>query len=85
MLKSEEDNIKFIQKLINDYKYPKERIKFEHPVNLELIRCQRDIVIFDKDRPTVEYIIVELKRPIKDGKDLPVKVISNATGTHWCA
>ena len=40
-----------------------------------------DIVIFDKDRPTVEYIIVEVKKPrLKDGKE-QLKSYCNATGS----
>src|SRR3989338_10007044 len=50
-------------KLINDYGYPKKRIRFEHPVQYGRETKSADIVIFDKDRPTVEYIIVEVKKP----------------------
>jgi type I restriction enzyme M protein len=39
-----------------------------------------DIVVFDKDRPTVEYIIVELKKPkLLDGKN-QLRSYYNATG-----
>ena len=70
----------YTKKLINDYKYPKDRIKFEHPVQFGTDTKSADIVIFDKHRPTVEYIIVELKRPkLKDGKD-QLKSYCNATG-----
>ncbi|MFH1698783.1 MAG: N-6 DNA methylase [Candidatus Omnitrophota bacterium] len=67
-------------KLINDYGYPKKRIRFEHPVQFGRETKSADIVVFDKDRPTVEYILVEVKKPkLKDGKD-QLKSYCNATG-----
>jgi hypothetical protein len=67
-------------KLINDYGYPKKRIRFEHPVQFGRETKLADIVVFDKDRPTVEYIIVEVKKPkLKDGKE-QLKSYCNATG-----
>jgi len=67
-------------KLINDYGYPKKRIRFEHPVQFGRETKSADIVVFDKDRPTVEYIIVEVKKPkLKDGKE-QLKSYCNATG-----
>src|SRR3990167_2718881 len=67
-------------KLINDYGYAKKRIRFEHPVQFGRETKSADIVIFDKDRPTVEYIIVEVKKPkLKDGKE-QLKSYCNATG-----
>ncbi len=70
----------FTAKLINDYGYPKKRIRFEHPVQFGRETKAADIVIFDHDRPTVEYIIVEVKKPkLKDGKE-QLKSYCNATG-----
>ena len=67
-------------KLINDYGYPKKRICFEHPVQFGRETKSADIVVFDKDRPLVEYIIVEVKKPkLKDGKE-QLKSYCNATG-----
>lgn len=67
-------------KLINDYGYPKKRIRFEHPVQFGRETKSADIVVFDKDRPTVEYIIVEVKKPkLKDGKE-QLRSYCNATG-----
>lgn len=67
-------------KLINEYGYPKKRIRFEHPVQFGRETKSADIVVFDKDRPTVEYIIVEVKKPkLKDGKE-QLKSYCNATG-----
>jgi len=70
----------FAKKLIDQYGY-KGRIKFEHPVQFGRETKSADIVIFDKDRPTVEYIIVEVKKPkLKDGKE-QLRSYCNATGT----
>jgi type I restriction enzyme M protein len=70
----------YTAKLINYYGYPKKKIKFEHPVTFGKQKKSADIVIFDKDRPTVEYIIVELKKPkLQDGKE-QLKSYCNATG-----
>ena len=71
----------YAYKLINEYGYPKKRLKFEHGVQFGRQTKSADIVIFDKDRPTVEYIIVEVKKPkLKDGKE-QLKSYCNATGT----
>lgn len=70
----------YTAKLIQKYGYPKKRIKFEHPVQFGRQTKSADIVIFDKDRPTVEYIIIEVKKPkLKDGKE-QLKSYCNATG-----
>lgn len=70
----------YASKLIKDYSYPRQRVKFEHPVQFGRQTKSADIVVFDKDRPTVEYIIVELKKPkLKDGKE-QLKSYCNATG-----
>ncbi len=67
-------------KLINEYGYPVKRIRFEHSVPFGRETKSADVVIFDKDRPTVPYIIVEVKKPkLKDGKD-QLKSYCNATG-----
>lgn len=70
----------YAYRLIQAYEYPKSRITFEHPVKFGRETKSADIVIFDKDRPTVEYIIVEVKKPkLKDGKD-QLRSYCNATG-----
>ena len=67
-------------KLIKEYEYPKKRIRFEHPVQFGRETKSADIVVFDKDRPTVEYIIVEVKKPkLKEGKE-QLRSYCNATG-----
>jgi len=70
----------YTAKLIDKYGYPKKRIKFEHSVSFGREVKSADIVIFDKDRPKVEYIIVEVKKPkLKDGKE-QLRSYINATG-----
>lgn len=70
----------YAMKLLQEYGYPKQRIKFEHAIHFGREVKSADIVIFDKDRPTVEYIIVEIKKPkLQDGKN-QLRSYTNATG-----
>lgn len=70
----------YLMKLIKEYSYPKKRLALEHPIHFGREVKSADIVIFDKDRPTVEYIIVEVKKPkLQDGKN-QLKSYTNATG-----
>lgn len=70
----------YAMKLLSEYGYPKQRIKFEHAIHFGREVKSADIVIFDKDRPTVEYIIVEIKKPkLQDGKN-QLRSYTNATG-----
>jgi type I restriction enzyme M protein len=70
----------YAMKLIKEYGYPKQRIKFEHPIHFGREVKSADIVVFDKDRPTVEYIIVEIKKPkFQEGKS-QLRSYTNATG-----
>lgn len=70
----------YAMKLLQDYGYPKQRIKFEHAINFGREVKSADIVVFDKDRPTVEYIIVEIKKPkLQEGKN-QLRSYTNATG-----
>jgi len=70
----------FLDELINKYGYPTDRIAVEYPVSFGSETKRADVVIFDKDRPTVPYIIVELKKPkLTDGKE-QLKSYCNATG-----
>lgn len=67
-------------KLINEYGYAKKRIRFEHPVQFGRETKSADIVVFDNERPNVEYIIVEVKKPkLKEGKE-QLRSYCNATG-----
>ncbi len=70
----------YLDKLINEYKYPVSRIKLEHAVHFGREIKSADIVIFEKDRSTTEYIIIELKKPkLQDGKN-QLRSYCNATG-----
>lgn len=67
-------------RLIEQYGYPKKRIRLEYPVSFGREKKSADIVIFDKDRTDTPYIIVELKKPkLKDGKN-QLRSYCNATG-----
>ena len=70
----------YTARLINHYGYPKNRLKFEHPVNFGREKKRADIVVFDKDRDNDPYIIIELKKPkLSDGKN-QLRSYCNATG-----
>lgn len=70
----------FLDRLINEYKYPVSRIKLEHAIHFGREVKRADIVIFEKERLTTEYIIIELKKSKeKDGKE-QLRSYCNATG-----
>ena len=70
----------YIYKLVHEYGYPTDRIQLETPIHFGREVKRADITIMDKDRPTVPYIIVELKKPkLTDGKE-QLKSYCNATG-----
>ncbi|MEG2146778.1 MAG: N-6 DNA methylase [Lachnospiraceae bacterium] len=70
----------FLHKLLISYGYPADRIALESPIYFGREVKRADVVIWDKDRPTVPYIIVELKKPkLTDGKE-QLKSYCNATG-----
>jgi len=70
----------FIRVLMDDYGYPVSRMELEYSVAFGREKKRADIVIFDKDRTTAPFIMVELKKPkLKDGKE-QLKSYCNATG-----
>ncbi|MDA0245347.1 MAG: N-6 DNA methylase [Chloroflexi bacterium] len=70
----------YLNRLLGHYGYEKRRIAVEHPVYFGRQVKRADIVIFDQDRPTVEYIIIEVKKPkLLDGKN-QLRSYCNATG-----
>ncbi len=70
----------YLYKLIYEYGYPVERMELERAITFGREKKRADIVIFHKDHPTSEEIIVELKKPkLKDGKE-QLKSYCNATG-----
>ena len=55
-------------------------MELEYAVSFGREKKRADIVIFDKDKTTTPYIMVELKNPkLKDGKE-QLKSYCNATG-----
>lgn len=71
----------YAERLINHYKYPKKRLKFEHSVNFGREKKKADLVIFDEQRVEDPYIVIELKKPkLKDGKK-QLRSYCNATGS----
>ena len=74
----------FIRKLIDEYGYKTAQMAVEHAIHFGREVKRADIVIFEQNRPTVEYIIVEVKKPkLKDGKE-QLKSYCNATNTDIC-
>lgn len=70
----------FLYKLLNKYGYPAGRIAVESPIHFGREVKRADILIWEKDRLTAPYIIVELKKPkLNDGKE-QLKSYCNATG-----
>lgn len=60
--------------------YPVSRMELEYGVTFGREKKRADICIFDKDKPTTPYILVEVKKPkLKDGKE-QLKSYCNATG-----
>ena len=53
----------YTNRLVKKYGYPKSKIAFEHAIHFGREVKSADIVVFDKDRPNVEYIILEVKKP----------------------
>lgn len=70
----------YLDKLINEYNYPKARIQVEYSVHFGREIKRADIVVMDKLQITSAYIIIELKKPkLKEGKE-QLKSYCNATG-----
>ena len=66
--------------LRDDMGYPVSRMAVEFEVTFGREKKRADICIFDKDKATTPYILVELKKPkLKDGKE-QLKSYCNATG-----
>ena len=70
----------YAARILKQYRYDPDRVRFEHSVNFGREKKRADIVILDKDRPDTPYIIVEVKKPkLQDGKD-QLRSYCNATG-----
>ncbi|MBR0152041.1 MAG: N-6 DNA methylase [Synergistaceae bacterium] len=70
----------YVYTLIHEYGYEPERIKLEHGINFGREVKRADIVIFEKDHPTSEYIIVEVKKPNSREGKAQLKSYCNASG-----
>ena len=70
----------YVMVLRDDLGYPVSRMQVEHEVTFGREKKRADICIFDKDKTTTPYLLVELKKPkLKDGKE-QLKSYCNATG-----
>ncbi|WP_265658306.1 N-6 DNA methylase [Francisella philomiragia] len=70
----------YLMVLIEDYGYSTNRMEVERIIHFGREKKRADIVIFDKNKTTAEYILVELKKPkLKDGKE-QLKSYCHATG-----
>jgi len=71
----------WIHRLTAYFKYPLTRLIVEFPVTFGRDTSKRaDIVVTDADRPTVPYIIVEVKQPTAKGGKEQLKSYGHATG-----
>ena len=71
----------YLIRLNQEYQYPFKRMECEYSVSFGREKKRADIVVLDKDRPTVPYIIMEVKKiKLQDGKD-QLKSYCNATGS----
>lgn len=70
----------YVMVLKDDLGYPVSRMELEYGVTFGREKKRADICIFDRDKPTTPYVLVELKKPkLKDGKE-QLKSYCNATG-----
>jgi type I restriction enzyme M protein len=70
----------YIMVLKDDLGYPVSRMELEYGVTFGREKKRADICVFDANRTTDPYILVELKKPkLKDGKE-QLKSYCNATG-----
>ena len=81
-LKSEERTRQlWLARLIDQYGYSPSRIQVEYPITFGRDSSKRaDIVVFDADRPTVPYIVIEVKAPKLEGGKEQLRSYTHATG-----
>jgi type I restriction enzyme M protein len=71
----------WIHTLRKQYHYPADKLAVEYPITFGRDTSKRaDIVIFDADRPTVPYAIVEVKQATSKGGKEQLKSYTHATG-----
>jgi type I restriction enzyme M protein len=71
----------WLRRLINHYGYSRDRLAVEYPITFGRDSSKRaDIVVFDADRATVPYLVIEVKQTkLKDGKE-QLRSYTHATG-----
>lgn len=71
----------WLMRLLGEYGYSASDIQVEYPITFGRDTSKRaDIVVFDPDRPTVPYIIIEVKQgSLRDGKE-QLRSYAHATG-----
>lgn len=71
----------WLYRLMHHYSYPVSRLTVEYPITFGRDTSKRaDIVVFDKDRPTVPYLVIEVKKAKqKEGKE-QLRSYTHATG-----
>ena len=71
----------WLSRLVATYRYPLSRLAVEYAVTFGRDTSKRaDIVVFDADRPTVPYIIIEVnQQKLDDGKE-KLRSYAHATG-----
>ncbi len=71
----------WLSRLVKQYGYSAARLAVEYPITFGRDSSKRaDIVVFDADRPTVPYIIIEVKQSkLRDGKE-QLRSYAHATG-----
>lgn len=70
----------YTHKLIHEYGYPTDCIKFETPIHFGREVKRTDITIMDKDLPNVHYVIIEIKKHKLTERKKQLKLYCNATG-----
>lgn len=71
----------WLKRLLGHYGYNRDRLTVEYPITFGRDSSKRaDIVVFDADRPTVPYLMIEVKQTdIKGGKE-QLRSYTHATG-----
>lgn len=70
----------YIYTLVHEYGYSVEQMELERHIHFGREVKRADIVLFEKNHPNVEYIIIEVKKPkLSEGKE-QLKSYCNATG-----
>ncbi len=71
----------WLHRVEKEFQYSFQRLAVEYPITFGRDSSKRaDIVIFDADRPTVPYVIIEVKQPKERGGKDQLKSYCHATG-----